>query len=211
LNAGGEIIFEARNVGVERLESEKPAIRLKKTGRRRNLSAILSRACDGFMEFAAKPIPAGILKTYERNYPFGWLGILAEAPPASHELIYANHERGFALMSMRSPKISRLYLQCKPEEDLNEWTDARIWDELQLRFATRDGFALTRGPVIQKGVTGMRSFVVEPMQHGRMFLAGDSAHIVPPTGAKGLNLAVADVRCWRRGCRNFMGAENGRC
>jgi p-hydroxybenzoate 3-monooxygenase len=146
------------------------------------------------------------LKTYERNYPFGWLGILAEAPPASHELIYANHERGFALMSMRSPKISRLYLQCRPEEDLNKWTDARIWDELQMRFATRDGFALTRGPVIQKGVTGMRSFVVEPMQHGRMFLAGDSAHIVPPTGAKGLNLAVADVRVLAAGFKEFYGS-----
>jgi len=144
-----------------------------------------------------------VLKIYEREYPFGWLGILAEAPPASHELIYANHERGFALVSMRSPKISRLYLQCKPDEDLNEWPDDRIWEELHRRFATRDGFKLTEGPVIQKGVTGMRSFVAEPMQYGRMFLAGDSAHIVPPTGAKGLNLAVADVRVLAAGLKEF--------
>jgi len=203
LNAGGEIVFEAGSVSVERPESEKPVIRFEKDGAAKELKCDFIAGCDGFHGICREAIPAGILKTYERNYPFGWLGILAEAPPASHELIYANHERGFALMSMRSPKISRLYLQCKPEEDLNEWTDARIWDELQLRFATRDGFSLTRGPVIQKGVTGMRSFVVEPMQYGRMFLAGDSAHIVPPTGAKGLNLAVADVRVLAAGFKEF--------
>ena len=127
-------------------------------------------------------------------YPFAWLGILAEVPPASDELIYAYHERGFALLSMRSPQISRLYLQCDPEEDIGKWSDDRIWSELRTRFATRDGWSLPDGPVVQKGITPMRSFVAEPMRHGNLFLLGDAAHIVPPTGAKGLNLAVADVR-----------------
>ncbi|HEY2016076.1 MAG TPA: FAD-dependent monooxygenase, partial [Bryobacteraceae bacterium] len=126
--------------------------------------------------------------------PFGWLGILAEAAPASHELIYANHERGFALLSMRSPVLSRLYLQCRPDEDLAQWPDERIWEELQLRFETEGGFRLNEGPIVQRSVVPMRSLVTEPMQYGRLFLAGDAAHIVPPTGAKGLNLAAADVR-----------------
>jgi p-hydroxybenzoate 3-monooxygenase len=203
LARGGEIIFEAQQVSVERIESERPAIRFVKDGAAHELECDFIAGCDGFHGICRDAIPQGVLKTYDRDYPFGWLGILAEAPPASHELIYANHERGFALMSMRSPKITRLYLQCKPDEDLNEWPDARIWEELQRRFVTENGFALTEGPVIQKGVTGMRSFVVEPMQHGRMFLAGDSAHIVPPTGAKGLNLAVADVRVLAAGLRDF--------
>jgi p-hydroxybenzoate 3-monooxygenase len=203
VKAGGEIVFEARNVSVQGLDRETPVIQFERDGVTQEVQCDFIAGCDGFHGICREAIPAGILKTFERNYPFGWLGILAEAPPASHELIYANHERGFALLSMRSPKISRLYLQCKPEEDLNEWPDERIWDELQSRFATYDGFTLTRGPVIQKGVTGMRSFVVEPMQYGRMFLAGDSAHIVPPTGAKGLNLAVADVRVLAAGLKAF--------
>jgi p-hydroxybenzoate 3-monooxygenase len=203
VSEGGEIIFEARNVSVERMESEKPLIRFEEDGVAKEIECDFIAGCDGFHGICREAIPAGILRTYERNYPFGWLGILAEAPPASQELIYANHERGFALMSMRSPKVSRLYLQCKPVEDLTEWPDERIWEELQLRFATRDGFKLARGRVMQKGVTGMRSFVVEPMQYGRMFLAGDSAHIVPPTGAKGLNLAVADVRVLAAGLKEF--------
>ena len=134
-------------------------------------------------------------RVYDRIYPFGWLGILAEAPPSSEELIYAYHERGFALLSMRSPELSRLYLQCAPDEDINNWPDERIWQELQ-RAASQPATAgsSTEGRILQKGVTGMRSFVVEPMQYGNLFLAGDAAHIVPPTGAKGLNLAVADVR-----------------
>ncbi len=203
LAAGGEIVFEAREVCVDRMESERPIIRFVKDGVTRELECDFVAGCDGFHGICRDAIPNGVLKAYEREYPFGWLGILAEAPPASHELIYANHERGFALMSMRSPRISRLYLQCKPDEDLNEWPDERIWEELQKRFATQDGFSLTEGQVIQKGVTGMRSFVVEPMQFGRMFLAGDSAHIVPPTGAKGLNLAVADVRVLAAGLKEF--------
>jgi p-hydroxybenzoate 3-monooxygenase len=139
-----------------------------------------------------------VLSTYEKVYPFGWLGILAEAAPASHEIVYAHHQRGFALFSMRTPQITRAYLQCSPGEDIAGWPDDRIWEELQSRFETDDGFRLNRGPVIQKGVTAMRSFVVEPMQYGRLFLAGDAAHIVPPTGAKGMNLAVADVRVLAR-------------
>jgi p-hydroxybenzoate 3-monooxygenase len=139
-------------------------------------------------------VPGGAIRCYQKIYPFGWLGILAEAAPASRELVYSNHERGFALLSMRTPRISRVYLQCRPDEDIAGWPDAAIWDELQRRFATTGGFRLNEGPILQKGVTAMRSFVAEPMQYGRLFLAGDAAHIVPPTGAKGLNLAVADVR-----------------
>ena len=142
---------------------------------------------------AATASPTAFCNVFSREYPFGWLGILAQAPPSSEELIYAWHERGFSLHSMRSPEITRLYLQCAPDEDLDEWPDERIWEELHLRLGL-DGWTLNEGPILEKGVTGMRSFVVEPMQHGRLFLAGDAAHIVPPTGAKGLNLAVADVR-----------------
>ena len=141
---------------------------------------------------------------YDRTYPFAWLGILAEASPASEELIYTYHERGFALFSMRSPSITRLYLQCTPDEDLANWPDERIWAELMTRFRTRDGWTPAQGPIVQKGVAEMRGFVVEPMQHGRLFLAGDAAHIVPPTGAKGLNLAIADVRILARALADFF-------
>ena len=203
LNAGGEILFESKEVSVQGFGGETPVIRFTQDGAPQELHCDFIAGCDGFHGICRDAIPIAVLKTYERDYPFGWLGILAEAPPASHELIYANHERGFALLSMRSPKISRLYLQCNPDEDLNEWPDARIWEEFHKRFATRDGFSLTEGPIIQKGVTGMRSFVVEPMQFGRLFLAGDCAHIVPPTGAKGLNLAVADVSVLAAGLKEF--------
>ncbi len=203
LKSGAEIIFEAKDVAVGGIEGERPVIRFRRNGTAEELQCDFIAGCDGFHGICRESIPPGVLQTFERTYPFGWLGILAEATPASQELIYANHERGFALMSMRSPKISRLYIQCKPEEDLQEWPDEKIWDELERRFETRDGFQLPRGPVVQKGVTGMRSFVVEPMQFGRMFLAGDSAHIVPPTGAKGLNLAVADVRVLASALKEF--------
>jgi len=143
------------------------------------------------------------LTGFERHYPFGWLGILAEAAPSSEELVYTYHERGFALFSMRSPSVTRLYLQCAPDEDINAWSEERIWQEMMTRFTTRDGWAPKQGPIFQKGVTDMRSFVIEPMQHGRLFLAGDAAHIVPPTGAKGLNLAVADVAILARALAQF--------
>jgi p-hydroxybenzoate 3-monooxygenase len=149
--------------------------------------------CDGFHGVCRPSIPAGALREFTRAYPFGWLGILAQVAPSMDELVYAHHERGFALLSLRSPQLSRYYVQVRPDEDLDEWPDDRIWEELQARTAL-DGWTLDEGPVLEKGVTGMRSYVVEPMQHGRLFLAGDAAHIVPPTGAKGLNLALHDVR-----------------
>ena len=157
--------------------------------------------CDGFHGICRPTIPAGVLTEYERTYPFAWLGILAESPPVSHELIYVNHDRGFALFSMRSPAVTRLYLQCSPDEEIAGWPDERIWDELDRRLDGDDKPQLVRGRVFDKGVTAMRSYVVEPMQYGRLFLAGDSAHIVPPTGAKGMNLAVADVRMLARASR----------
>jgi p-hydroxybenzoate 3-monooxygenase len=202
LVAGGQILFEAENVSLHDFDGAKPKIRYQKDGEVCELACDFIAGCDGFHGICRPSIPAGVLTEYERVYPFGWLGILAEAPPSSHELIYTYHERGFALLSMRSEKISRLYLQCKPDEDINLWPDERIWEELNTRLAS-DGWLLTQGTVIQKGVTGMRSFVVEPMQFGRLFLAGDSAHIVPPTGAKGLNLAVADVRVLARALSDF--------
>jgi p-hydroxybenzoate 3-monooxygenase len=193
LASGGEILFEAEEVSVADLDSRAPRIRYRKADEDAEVTCDFIAGCDGFHGICRPSIPAGVLTSHEREYPFGWLGILAEAPPSSQELIYSNHERGFALLSMRSPKISRLYLQCEPEEDLEQWPDERIWRELETRLGV-EGWKLTRGAVLQKGVTGMRSFVVEPMQFGRLFLAGDAAHIVPPTGAKGLNLAAADVR-----------------
>jgi p-hydroxybenzoate 3-monooxygenase len=151
--------------------------------------------CDGFWGISREAVPEGVLTTYERHYPFAWLGILAEVAPSSEELIYCSHERGFALHSMRSPTITRLYLQVDPDEPVEQWPDDRVWKELQARLATSDGaWSLSDGPILDKGVTPMRSFVVEPMRHGRLFLAGDAAHIVPPTGAKGMNLAINDVR-----------------
>jgi len=148
-----------------------------------------------------------VLTAYEGVYPFAWLGILAEAPPSSDELIYCHHERGFALHSMRSPRLTRLYLQCTPDEDINNWPDARIWEELHTRLAI-DGWELHEGPVLQKSITPMRSFVVEPMQYGNLFLAGDAAHIVPPTGAKGLNLAISDVQVLARAITAFYRSRN---
>ncbi len=166
-------------------------------GEPQELECDVIAGCDGFHGVCRASIPEDALRTFERDYPFGWLGILAAVPPSNDELVYAHHERGFALLSLRSPELSRLYVQCRPDEDISEWSDDRIWEELQLRLGL-DGWTLDEGPVLEKGVTGMRSFVVEPMRHGRLYLAGDAAHIVPPTGAKGLNLAIADVRSWPR-------------
>ena len=151
--------------------------------------------CDGFHGISRGTIPASAARTYERDYPFAWLGILAHAAPSSHELVYCLHDNGFALFSMRSPEVTRLYLQCEPHETIDHWPDERIWRELRTRLRTDDGWEPNEGPIVQKGITDMRSFVVEPMRYRRLFLAGDAAHIVPPTGAKGLNLAIADV--WR--------------
>jgi p-hydroxybenzoate 3-monooxygenase len=202
MTTGGQVHFEVENVSVSDFDGRTPRIRYRKDGNDYELSCDFIAGCDGFHGICRPSIPSGVLTEYEREYPFGWLGILAEAPPSSSELIYTYHDRGFALLSMRTPQISRLYLQCKPDEDINGWSDERIWQELQIRLAS-EGWKLMEGPVIQKGVTGVRSFVVEPMQYGRLFLAGDSAHIVPPTGAKGLNLAVADVQILTRGLKHF--------
>jgi len=194
LAAGHPILFETAHVELHALQSAHPFVQFVHNGVPERLDCDFVAGCDGFHGVSRAAIPAGVLTTYDRDYPFGWLGILAEAPPSSNELVYAHHDRGFALLSMRSPEITRLYLQCAHDEDLALWSDDRIWSELDKRFATTDGWKLTPGPILQKGITSMRSFVVEPMQFGRLFLAGDAAHIVPPTGAKGLNLAVADVR-----------------
>src|SRR6516165_1289989 len=175
--------FEVDDVSVDALDSEQPVIRFVHAGRREELQCDFIAGCDGFHGISRPSIPESRMTFYERIYPFGWLGILAEAAPSSEELVYTYHERGFALFSMRSPALTRLYLQCEPDEDLADWPDHRIWDEMLARFTTRDGWAPRQGPVIQKGVTDMRSFVVEPMQYGRLYLAGDAAHIVPPTGA----------------------------
>jgi p-hydroxybenzoate 3-monooxygenase len=200
--AGGTIFFEAKAVGVQDLDAS-PKIRFERVGKTETLECDFIAGCDGFHGICRDAIPCGVLKIHERVYPFGWLGILAQVPPASHELIYTYHERGFALLSMRSPEISRLYLQCDPDEDIANWSDARIWSELRTRMTTRNGWVLRDGPILQKGVTPMRSFVAEPMRHGKLFLLGDAAHIVPPTGAKGLNLAVADVRVLTRALVDF--------
>lgn len=198
-----QIYFEVEDVSLHDFENGNPKIRFRKDGVVKELACDFIAGCDGFHGISRPSIPEGVLCVYERVYPFAWLGILAEATPSSQELIYANHERGFALLSMRSQKISRLYIQCPPEDGIASWPDERIWQELHTRLETSDGWKLTEGPVIQKGITGMRSFVVEPMQFGKLFLAGDSAHIVPPTGAKGLNLAVADVRLLARAFAQF--------
>jgi p-hydroxybenzoate 3-monooxygenase len=197
---GGEIIFEAEALSLESVDHD-PLIRYHVHGQDHQLACQFIAGCDGFHGIARAAIPASILTVFERTYPFAWLGILSQTAPASEELIYANHERGFALMSMRSPEVSRLYVQCPPQEDLAEWPDERIWSELHGRLGLGD--QLKEGPVLQKGIAPIRSFVAEPMQFGKLFLAGDAAHIVPPTGAKGLNLAVADVRVLARGLAEY--------
>jgi p-hydroxybenzoate 3-monooxygenase len=192
---GAPLLFEAGDVSVHELDSDAPSIRFTHDGSSHELRCDLVAGCDGFHGVTRGSVPDGVLTEHEHVYPFAWLGILARVPPSTDELIYCNHPRGFALHSLRSPELSRLYLQVDPGDDIANWPDERIWGELQTRFAVADGgWTLNEGPIIDKGITPMRSFVVEPMQHGRLFLAGDAAHIVPPTGAKGLNLAVHDVR-----------------
>jgi p-hydroxybenzoate 3-monooxygenase len=205
LEAGGQIQFEASDASLHGLETSNPCIRFRERegGEAHELRCDFLAGCDGSHGISRGSIPAGALAVFERVYPFAWLGILADAPPSCSELIYTYHQRGFALFSMRSPKITRLYLQCAPDEDIAEWPDARIWEELCTRHTTSDGWKPAIGPVLQKGITGMRSAVVEPMQFGRLFLAGDAAHIVPPTGAKGMNLAIADVRVLASALQEF--------
>ena len=204
LEVGGTIFFEVADVRLAGIDSESPTIRFLANGEEHELVCDFVAGCDGFHGVCRPSIPAGALSVFERMYPFAWLGLLAEAPPTHEELIYAYHDHGFALYSMRSPEITRLYIQVAPEEDIASWPDDRVWEELHRRLETDDGWKLREGPVIEKSVTGMRSFVAEPMQFGRLFLAGDAAHIVPPTGAKGMNLAVADVRALARALTAFF-------
>ena len=219
LRYGGELLFSVGDVTLHDIESSRPVVRYTYASEPCELSCDFIAGCDGFHGISRSSIPAGVLTTYERSYPFAWLGILAQVAPSSEELIYAHHERGFALLSMRSPQISRMYLQCEPEENPANWPDDRIWGELQLRLHDNHGSKLKEGPILQKSVTGMRSFVVEPMQFGRLFLAGDAAHIVPPTGAKGMNLAVADVQIlsramealYREGSQELLNAYSSNC
>jgi p-hydroxybenzoate 3-monooxygenase len=192
------LVFEVDDVAVHEFDGDSPHVTFTHDGESQRLDCDVIAGCDGF-HGVCRPAIAEHLTTYSREYPFGWLGILADAPPSSDELVYAHHARGFALLSLRSATLSRLYLQCRPGEDIAEWPDERIWEELQTR-ASLEGWPLNQGPVLEKGITGMRSFVAEPMQHGRLFLAGDAAHIVPPTGAKGLNLAIADVTVLSTAC-----------
>jgi p-hydroxybenzoate 3-monooxygenase len=190
--AGDPLLFEAEDVALHGIDGDGPRITYRHEGRERELRCDLIAGCDGFHGVSRAAVPPGVLRVSERDYPFGWLGILADVAPSSEELVYAHHERGFALLSLRSPTLSRLYVQVAHDEDIAGWPDERIWAELRTRLGT-PGWTLAEGPVLEKGVTGMRSFVAAPMQFGNLYLAGDAAHIVPPTGAKGLNLAIADV------------------
>jgi p-hydroxybenzoate 3-monooxygenase len=192
LAAGGQIFYEADDVAVTGGDTSTPRVHFTREGRPTELSCDLVAGCDGYHGVCRSVLPRSGRQLVEREYPFGWLGILAAVAPSADELIYAYHDRGFALHSLRSPEISRLYLQVDPNENLADWSDQRIWDELGTRLA-HGGWSLKEGPILEKGITPMRSFVCEPMSYGRVFLAGDAAHIVPPTGAKGLNLAVHDV------------------
>jgi p-hydroxybenzoate 3-monooxygenase len=201
LAEGVQILFETDDLSIHDFEHGAPQIRFRQDGETRVLDCDFIGGCDGFHGICRPSFPAGRLQTFERDYPFGWLGILSESPPPEDELIYTYHDRGFALFTMRSPTLARLYLQCAPDEDIANWPDARIWEELHVRMGgVRE---LDEGRMLQKGITPMRSFVVEPMQVGRLFLAGDSAHIVPPTGAKGMNLAIADVMVLSRALTAF--------
>jgi p-hydroxybenzoate 3-monooxygenase len=198
---GGQLLFEVDGVSVHDLASQRPKIRFTRGGKAQEIDCDFIAGCDGFHGICRPSFPDGVLSVFERDYPFGWLGILSESAPPDHELIYSYTDRGFALYTMRSMSLSRLYLQCDHDEEIENWSDARIWDELHKRLG--GARQLAEGKMVQKGITPMRSFVVEPMQHGRLFLAGDSAHIVPPTGAKGMNLAFADVVMLSRALEAF--------
>jgi p-hydroxybenzoate 3-monooxygenase len=198
---GGPLLFEVDDVSVHDVTSDKPKIRFTHEGKAQEIDCDFIGGCDGFHGICRPSFPDGMLKVFERDYPFGWLGILTESPPPDHELVYSYTDRGFALYTMRSMTVSRLYLQCDHDEDVANWSDARVWDELHKRLG--GARKLQEGKMLQKGITPMRSFVAEPMQYGRLFLAGDSAHIVPPTGAKGMNLAFADVLVMSRALSAF--------
>jgi len=203
LAAGGELIFEAPATAVMGADSANPRIQFRDQNGEREIACDFVAGCDGFHGISRKAVPAAARTEYPHVYPFGWFGILAEAKSSSKELIYTRHDRGFALISTRTPDLQRLYFQCDPNDDAEAWSDDRIWEEFRLRLAGDDGFRLFEGKIVQKGIVAMRSYVVDPMQYGRVFLAGDAAHIVPPTGAKGMNLAVADVLVLSRAPAEF--------
>lgn len=190
---GLSIIFDAEEVVLNEVGGDRPSVTYRHDGIERRLDCDFIVGCDGFHGVSRSAIPAGVLKTFERVYPFGWLGVLADVPPCDHELIYSNHEHGFALASMRSSTRSRYYIQCGLDERIEDWSDERFWDEVSVRLGPQAAARITRGPSFEKSIAPLRSFVGEPMRYGRLFLAGDAAHIVPPTGAKGMNLAVSDV------------------
>ncbi|HVC24130.1 MAG TPA: 4-hydroxybenzoate 3-monooxygenase [Acidimicrobiales bacterium] len=198
LGAGGSVLFDAECTAIDGSSPSSASISYRRDGEDEVLECDIVAGCDGFHGVTRSAAPEGTITALEHTHPFAWLGILAQVAPSTEELVYCRHESGFAMHSMRSAELSRLYLQVGPEEQLDAWPDERIWEELRTRFATGDGWALADGPVIEKGITAMKSFVVSPMQWGRVFLAGDSAHIVPPTGAKGMNLAIADVKALSR-------------
>lgn len=202
---GGQIIFGVSDVSLHGLDTDAPKLRFRRSedGPVEELHCDYIAGCDGFHGPSRQAIPQNARTEYQKVYPFGWLGILTEAPPSHPELIYARHDRGFALLSTRSPEVQRLYLQCDPKDDIGNWSDERIWSELHTRLEAEEGWKLIEGPIFQKGIIAMRSFVCDPMQYGRLFIAGDAAHIVPPTGAKGLNLAVADVVALSRALTSF--------
>jgi p-hydroxybenzoate 3-monooxygenase len=202
LGYGAPLLFEVAGVRIDRLEESRPRIRFTEHGQACEIECDYIAGCDGFHGICRPTIPADRVTCYERDYPFAWLGILADAPPTEDELVYTHHDRGFALLTMRTPRLSRLYLQCPHDDDIANWPDERIWDEFRRR-SVGDGKKLSEGPIVQKAISDMRSFVVDPMQWGRLFLAGDAAHIVPPTGAKGMNLAIADVRVLARALVEF--------
>jgi p-hydroxybenzoate 3-monooxygenase len=190
---GAQTVYEAEDVSLHDVTGDRPRVRYRKDGAAHEIECDYIAGCDGYHGVSRKSIPDSVLKHYERVYPFGWLGILVERPPVSDELIYANHERGFALCSMRSHTRSRLYIQCSLDDKVEDWSDERFYTELKRRLDSEAVARLQEGPSFEKSIAPLRSFVAEPMRHGRLFLAGDAAHIVPPTGAKGLNLAASDV------------------
>jgi p-hydroxybenzoate 3-monooxygenase len=194
LEAGGQILFNVSEVTPRDVDSERPSVAFSHAGERMTIDADFVIGCDGFHGVSRPLIPASQRNDYQRIYPFGWFGILVEAPPSSDELIYAQHDRGFALVSTRSPTVQRMYFQCDPADSVDNWSDDHIWSEMHARLDNAEGWAIKEGRIFQKNIIGMRSFVSTPMRHGRLFLAGDAAHIVPPTGAKGMNLAVSDVK-----------------
>jgi p-hydroxybenzoate 3-monooxygenase len=209
--AGGALMFETSQVELAGTDGERPTVSFVHDGQARRIEADFVIGCDGFHGVSRPAIPASQRQDFQRTYPFGWFGILVESAPSSEELIYARHERGFALVSTRSPTVQRLYLQCDPRDHVDNWSDDRIWSELHARLENNDGWKLKEGRIFQKGIIGMRSFVCAPMRSGRLFLAGDAAHIVPPTGAKGMNLAISDVKLLSQALGAFYkrGSEDG--